>query len=708
MNKLRGSVTIFAALIFSVVIGLFVTIIESARIQGARVMVSMAGSLALDTLFAGFERALLDEYGVLLFDGGNGGETLDYSYLEKRLSEGITYNLNGDEGMLFVDSTDFYDINIDSIEVADVVTADERCGLIWRTMINDYAKVDYSVTLMEEILQIETINEQSESVNRVVDSVSTCYDSVGTISSKYLRLIELIDGIKCGSTGINYDKLNTTSVFVKKLCPMEVFDPVMDVISISDSRIYNAVRGEIFDVNQFFEDVLAEYEYCFSVDDVMLEDLILKLEIIKNFLLNELGTINEAMNTINAIRAANSELPGQIMEAANVLQSMAGGIDITFYESLYNDINGLEADRILWEEKSASLDGIYNVLADNYSVIVAAYELCPDVSGWRDNLANVHLEYKKYYELYVQVAEKIKEYRTDGMYLDYTGLEAQKTAADGSVLDIIYSYAKDGILGLVIPKDSELSTKEIGFNNLASDYAIRGNRSLIINSAANDIANEMLFNVYIYDMFSNFVDNSGNGVLDYELEYILFGRSKDKDNLFNAVAAIAGIRLGCNLMSIYTDAERKAQAASLATSLIGFVGIPLLVKGLEYTILTAWAIGETVVDIKCLLAGGKVPLIKDKGDWQLSLDNLTSFNLTASDEKSDKGLGYAEYLCGILLIMNGQDKAYRSMDIVELNMMGMGIEGFRFKNYIYGMEIKIIYHMGSSKKQYTEYCVYTY
>lgn len=53
------------------------------------------------------------------------------------------------------------------------------------------------------------------------------------------------------------------------------------------------------------------------------------------------------------------------------------------------------------------------------------------------------------------------------------------------------------------------------------------------------------------------------GLLDYEQEYIVFGKSSDKDNFKAAVSSISAIRLGCNMTYILTDTQKRVKHTSL-------------------------------------------------------------------------------------------------------------------------------------------------
>lgn len=55
-----------------------------------------------------------------------------------------------------------------------------------------------------------------------------------------------------------------------------------------------------------------------------------------------------------------------------------------------------------------------------------------------------------------------------------------------------------------------------------------------------------------------------------------------------------------------------------------------LVEVVAVLVMGVWALGEAIADVKALYAGGKVPLVKRKEDWKLSLDQLLDFGKTAT------------------------------------------------------------------------------
>ena len=107
-----------------------------------------------------------------------------------------------------------------------------------------------------------------------------------------------------------------------------------------------------------------------------------------------------------------------------------------------------------------------------------------------------------------------------------------------------------------------------------------------------------------------------------EVEYILFGKKTEKENIECIKRSIFAIRLLFNLLHVYTDPDKVATALALATAIAGWTifGIPVV----QNFILIAWAGMESYVDTDFLLKGKSVPLIKTSSSWYLGADNAIS------------------------------------------------------------------------------------
>ena len=116
-------------------------------------------------------------------------------------------------------------------------------------------------------------------------------------------------------------------------------------------------------------------------------------------------------------------------------------------------------------------------------------------------------------------------------------------------------------------------------------------------------------------------------------------------------------------------AGKCAEAELLALTLTAVLQIPALVKLVKASILFAWAYMESLSDVKCLLKGGRIPLMKTAADWKTGLANIADFSGNIPDgENPGHGLSYQDYLRIMLFLENSERKNMRAMDIMEMDI----------------------------------------
>lgn len=120
---------------------------------------------------------------------------------------------------------------------------------------------------------------------------------------------------------------------------------------------------------------------------------------------------------------------------------------------------------------------------------------------------------------------------------------------------------------------------------------------------------------------------------------------------------------------LLTDEEAKAKAELLAVVLAAVTGNEALVKGVKHLILLGWAYGESLVEVRQLLKGQEVVLVKTKEDWQVPLSGIIALmgNPGAYDEQKteQKGMSYESFLRLFLTIQSSETLAMRGLDIIE-------------------------------------------
>lgn len=201
------------------------------------------------------------------------------------------------------------------------------------------------------------------------------------------------------------------------------------------------------------------------------------------------------------------------------------------------------------------------------------------------------------------------------------------------------------------------------------------------------IIDELIYGEYLMKMCGCYTQPKEEGLLKYQIEYILYGKNSDVANLRNSTELLFALRSSANLTSILMDSEKRSEAEAVATAICYLLVVPELSEVLTTIILGVWALAEAAVDVHQLLDGGRVPLMKKSSEWNTSLVGLFSGNLFGA-EKNMTGMSYQDYLRVFLGIMNKDNKAARSLDVVEMDIRQTeGNESFRIDRCIDYMKV---------------------
>lgn len=253
---------------------------------------------------------------------------------------------------------------------------------------------------------------------------------------------------------------------------------------------------------------------------------------------------------------------------------------------------------------------------------------------------------------------------------------------------IIQEKKAAGVLTLVMPTDKTISS--IGMDQSRLPCGRDLNRGAGCRPYSQDLLSNVLFNEYLMRQFSCASDDGNKtNQLCYQLEYLLQGKMHDTDNLKSIVGKLLLVREGANFVYLLTDSAKVMEAELLATALVGYTGLLPLIEATKYALLLAWAYAESVHDVKRLLAGKKVALIKDASNWQLGLSNITQ---TSSGQLKDdeQGITYRQYLRILLLLEKPDVLAQRAIDLTEMKMRSLeGQENFQIDHMASQMSVSI-------------------
>lgn len=292
---------------------------------------------------------------------------------------------------------------------------------------------------------------------------------------------------------------------------------------------------------------------------------------------------------------------------------------------------------------------------------------------------------------------KQEEYKEEGK--EVTGdLEQSLTEAEQQLPDEdnplgIFSEIKTkGMLAMTVPKEMNVSEKAVVWNSLPSNRKLRKGRGAFkVQKEKGKTMSKLYFTSYLLEKFSAADKPDEKKKLSYELEYVLGGKESDRENLDIVVTKLVGMRFPVNYGFLLSDSVKKAEAETMAAALAGVIALPALIGIIKQAILLAWAFGESIMDVRSLLAGGKIALVKNKENWKLQLSSLLKLGKEDIDvQKSESGLSYREYLRMLLFLQKEEECTMRSLDVIEMNMRQKKGEFFRVDCCVSKLEIKSI------------------
>ncbi len=267
-----------------------------------------------------------------------------------------------------------------------------------------------------------------------------------------------------------------------------------------------------------------------------------------------------------------------------------------------------------------------------------------------------------------------------------------------------------GIASIFISNNEKISQARVDLSLLCSwrkehNLLNEGNKTKSIPEIS--FLEELLFQEYLLRYSSFYGNHLNKGILQYDtlqyqIEYIVGGKNNDIDNLKSVIYRISALREASNAAHLFTDQEKCMEAELVSTLIASAILLPEIAPILKTVILVGWSFAETVYDMKVLLAGGKVPLIKNTENWHFSLNNILSSQEVAGSEGWKEGLKYEDYLRILLALTKTELKTFRMLDIVEMDVRGTkGNRNFRIDGCIDYIETEINF---SSKYGY-EYSI---
>lgn len=544
-------------------------------------------------------------------------------------SEYVNANLDVSE-LSYSANADLYGISLTGNYLVSSSMITDDAGLLFADQVYEYMEYYMLESAAETLLEELDIFGQSDIVSDFMDTLSEYSEVFTEVEEKVSAVKEAIEKIR----SISED-------------PRSLLD-----------ELYDTASG-------------------FSEEDGVYSEFSSALAQLKNVK----SELESALEDIQEYTDEYYESVDEAKEAAAVLEesllSKGEDLDEEIYASLEEQVSDLV-------QKSTDTDADYYEVGANEETVqeyIDMLESLENLFGQLDEgLSSDNAG--EYADAIAQYQEIFSSFDLDelGVNLDTSAVETE----DRSILEYIGNLIDKGVLAYVKDDVSEKTTETDELPSVSVDSSSEDDEETIAQATANKV----IFGQYVLEHFGNAVETKEDTALDYEVEYILGGKDSDVGNLKVVVNRIVALRSSLNFISILQDSAKKNEAYTLATAMVGFTGMPLLITAFQILILTAWSMAEAVTDVKALLEGEKVPTIKNSTQWNLSIEDFKNF--TGKDIETvsyESGLEYEDYLRVLLAMQGKQKQYYRTMDVIQLNMCLNENENFRMTDCMVSAQI---------------------
>lgn len=276
--------------------------------------------------------------------------------------------------------------------------------------------------------------------------------------------------------------------------------------------------------------------------------------------------------------------------------------------------------------------------------------------------------------------------------LNETRGEDEEVISISNPADYVDSMRASPLLTMAVGNSGELSGAHVDRNSYISKRGYEEGAGLWEEQEIPDgISDKILFQLYLQDMCGSFIEEKEGSALEYQLEYLLYGKGSDVENLEKFAKQLFMIRYVINANFLFGSVARQAEAAELATIVTAGIGMPQLLEAVKITILFAWCYAESVQDLRILFDGNKAATIKSDASWNIGLSELLTFtSCLDSYTEASNGKTYKDYLKALLFVKDEKTVRMRLMDLMEMDIrLTAGNRNFKMDACVYQLQAEV-------------------
>ena len=705
----RGSITVFLSLILVLVFSFLLTTLEAARIRGATAYISMITDLAGDSFLATYYYPLFQNYRIFGVDAGDDEGFFSREQLAEGIEKNLTFGLSETSGGLLK----FKESGVNWLQYTTLI--EDNCEAFY-SQIKQQVVLDGLSLGLDKLFHEEQFAEAGV-VGEIYREQEEALAVTATVTEELLKLMELTDGIQMGSNGIAFDKngrMQVNDYFIKQ--PVSLTKSQLKTF-YDNEEVYTAVSGSFFRADTAADrisDLLLEVQWLEDCISAAEEDAKHDYEYRRSSYLSSAKTqymnldrvleevkevLKEAIKITERLEKKQEVARRAVEGYETFLEGMKEKLSKELYEVFLKELEKMKIYSGL-DERGFSLSLIKQSLQNN-KVLLETLSLprfsSSDISGMLRALSSVE--------------NRMGEYTVEGLWFSYGEIVvAQQTFQN--ITGFLTELLSTGLLSLVGVTKKELSDRSLSGKDLPSAgledetfleelmVCIEEVRSLfrsggmkdVLSVAGDSMLTSTSLELYSTKYFRCYGEVSPYTRLNYEREYLIFGKGEDKSNLVSMVLYLVAIRTLLNMVMILKQPDRVMQLETLSAGVAGFTGIPVLAAMVKYSILLLWSVEEALVDVTALLQGKRIAVVSP---GRVSFGELFLMNKAEIGRKADlcpdgTGAAYTDYLALVSLTRRTKEKTYRALDLIQENIRIRYRDDFRVRNVVTGISFQAI------------------
>lgn len=349
--------------------------------------------------------------------------------------------------------------------------------------------------------------------------------------------------------------------------------------------------------------------------------------------------------------------------------------DVFLEKLLYRDFFAIRAEEAEITKAAFLTDEegqVFRRIAVNAMEDTVGIGLIQQLTDWLKTIESQGLEQQDIAGEKQRIDKEIQEYEEKSPHIE------NPTAA-------LEEKRNSGLLKLVL-EEEEISSRRIERDTLWEARAERGeinhgNLMLKEPDKWEELEEKIFFHEYLLRYLGRYGQEKKDSPLWYQTEYVIIGKDNDKENLKGVVNRIFIIREAANTLYLMESKEKYAIAEALGEVLAAAMMVPEIAGLLTAALILGWAFAESVYDVKSILAGEKIPLLKNDATWHYGLSAALLGELSGMSAKgteTGQGMSYEDYLRVFLLLCEMKSVTYRAMSMVEQDIRNTpGNKNFR-------------------------------